>query len=254
MEEKFPIAGGGGENEPGCNRSSGSSSGPPSFVDNLARPYGSPVEMGSTNGVDPRVSAGVGSISVGSESGESGTTINSRVKVVSSNVADVRVEKPHHLPYIRKLAYGVGHVFNDMCASMWFTYLLVFFHFVLQVPNTYAGLLLLIGQVADASATPIIGFLCDKTRTRYGRRKTWHLIGTVMVAVSLFFFWHNCLACNSSTPLALEILYFAVPISIFQIGWASVQISHLSLIPELTSDESERVGLNAIRYIYIAIV
>lgn len=253
MEEKLPIAVGG--NEPGCNRSSGSSNdssgGPPSFVDNRALPYGSPVEMGSTNGVDPRPSARVGSI-IGSESGESGTTINSRV--VSSNVAEVDVEKPHHLPFIRKLAYGVGHVFNDMCASMWFTYLLVFFHFVLQVPNVYAGLLLLIGQIADASATPIIGFLCDKTRTRYGRRKTWHLIGTIMVAISLFFFWHNCLACDSSTPLALEILYFAVPISIFQFGWASVQISHLSLIPELTSDASERVGLNAIRYIYVIMV
>ena len=26
-----------------------------------------------------------------------------------------------------KLCYGVGHVFNDLCASMWFSYLLIFF-------------------------------------------------------------------------------------------------------------------------------
>ena len=248
MEEKIPIAEGG--NEPGCNRSSSkSSNGPPSFVDGLPRRYGSPFEIGRTNGVDPRPSA---SVHVGSGSGESETTINSRV--ISKNVAEVDVEKPYHLPFIRKLGYGVGHVFNDMCASMWFTYLLVFYHFVLRLPNTYAGLLLLIGQIADASATPIIGFLCDKTRTRYGRRKTWHLIGTILVAISLFFIWHTCIGCSSSTPLALRILYFAVPISIFQFGWASVQISHLSLIPELTSDESERVGLNAIRYEHIIII
>lgn len=179
---------------------------------------------------------------------------------------------PKHLPIYRKAAYGFGHVFNDLCASMWFTYLLLFFHSVLRIDNTYAGIILLIGQVADAAATPIIGFLCDKTRSRYGRRKSWHLVGTIMVAVSFFFFWHNCLFCtydttNNSTnlttdcngymygdldsmggtPIHIKVIYFAIPIIIFQFGWASVQISHLSLIPELTEDQNERVGLNAIR-------
>lgn len=129
---------------------------------------------------------------------------------------------------------------------MWFTYLVLFFHKVVLLGNAYAGLLILIGQVADAAATPIIGFFCDNTHVRYGRRKLWHLIGTVMVAASLFFFWHSCLGCENS-PLAVKIVYFSIPIIIFQFGWASVQISHLSLIPELTSDKNERVGLNAIR-------
>lgn len=152
-----------------------------------------------------------------------------------------------HLSIPRKFAYGVGHVFNDLCASMWFTYLVLFFHKVILLGNTYAGLLILIGQVADALATPVIGFLCDKTHVRYGRRKLWHLIGTIMVALSLFFFWHTCLGCHNS-HLAVKVVYFSIPIIIFQFGWASVQISHLSLIPELTSDRNERVGLNAIRW------
>ena len=33
------------------------------------------------------------------------------------------------LPISLKLSYGIGHVLNDICASMWFTYLLVFFSF-----------------------------------------------------------------------------------------------------------------------------
>lgn len=80
-----------------------------------------------------------------------------------------------------QLTYGVGHVMNDVCASMWFTYLLVFFHLVLGFSNGQAGLILLIGQVADALATPFVGFHSDASDNfwlcRYGRRKTWHLIG-----------------------------------------------------------------------------
>ena len=51
------------------------------------------------------------------------------------------------LPLKLQLAYGVGHVLNDVCASMWFTYLLVFFHLVLQFSNWEAGFMLLVGQV-----------------------------------------------------------------------------------------------------------
>lgn len=46
-----------------------------------------------------------------------------------------------------RFSYGVGHVLNDLCASMWFTYLLIFYHKVLGLNNIMAGNLLLIGQV-----------------------------------------------------------------------------------------------------------
>lgn len=85
------------------------------------------------------------------------------------------------LPVTLRLAYGVGHVLNDICASMWFTYLLVYFHFVLGFSALHAGVLLLIGQIADALATPFVGLHSDKNDDfwlcKYGRRKTWHLLG-----------------------------------------------------------------------------
>lgn len=84
------------------------------------------------------------------------------------------------LPWRLKLSYSVGHVLNDVCSCMWFTYLLVFFHFVLQFNNTLAGVVLLIGQIADGVATPFIGIEADRVgnfQCGYGRRKAWHLIG-----------------------------------------------------------------------------
>ena len=44
------------------------------------------------------------------------------------------------LSLITKYSYGVGHVLNDLCASIWFSYFLVYFHNVLQFNNSYAGL------------------------------------------------------------------------------------------------------------------
>ena len=85
----------------------------------------------------------------------------------------------------QKFAYGVGHVLNDIVASMWFTYLIVFFNHVLGFNSVLSGTVLLIGQIADALATPFVGFESDKNDDfwlcRYGRRKTWHLLGIFFI-------------------------------------------------------------------------
>lgn len=88
-------------------------------------------------------------------------------------------DQPVTLPVFRRLTYAVGHFFNDLCASMWFTYLLVYYHSVLGFKDTNAGALLLVGQIADGICTPLIGYESDRTAGcgKYGKRKTWHLVG-----------------------------------------------------------------------------
>lgn len=85
------------------------------------------------------------------------------------------------LTYPVWFAYGIGHVLNDLCSSIWFSYTLLFFEFVLEFDNTLAGATIIIGQVADGISAPIVGILSDKKFEswfcKYGRRKTWHLIG-----------------------------------------------------------------------------
>lgn len=48
---------------------------------------------------------------------------------------------------LHMIGYGIGHFYNDLCASMWFTYLMIFFEKVLNFRSSLAGALMLIGQV-----------------------------------------------------------------------------------------------------------
>ncbi|KAH8870547.1 Major facilitator superfamily domain-containing protein 12 [Schistosoma japonicum] len=61
-----------------------------------------------------------------------------------------------------RLSYSIGHILNDLCASVWFTYTLVFFKFGIGIPTSMAGLLILVGQIVDGIMTPIIGLLSDR--------------------------------------------------------------------------------------------
>ncbi|XP_071952603.1 major facilitator superfamily domain-containing protein 12-like isoform X1 [Antedon mediterranea] len=164
-------------------------------------------------------------------------------------------EEPKTLSLVRRYTYGVGHVLNDLCASMWFSYLLLFFHQVLKFENNIAGYLMLLGQITDGICTPLIGYESDRKdiSCRYGKRKTWHLIGTFCVTCSFVFIFNDCIGCHDDTTSIIKFVYYAPFIVIFQFGWASTQISHLALLPELTSNKSERTELNAIRYAFTII-
>lgn len=152
----------------------------------------------------------------------------------------------------KKLCYGVGHVLNDLSASMWFSYLIIYFHRIVMFENAASGYMMLLGQIADAVSTVFVGFESDKTEKgffNYGRRKSWHLIGVISVLVSFPFMFNLCIACENA-PQWYLFYYYAPFVVIFQFGWAATQISHLSLIPQLSTCKNERVALNAIRYAF----
>lgn len=153
--------------------------------------------------------------------------------------------------YKLQMGYGIGHILNDFCASLWFTYFLVFFHLVLEFSASQAGNLMLVGQIVDAVSTPFVGYHSDQTdnsvSARYGKRKLWHLFGTTCVLISFPFIFSECIGCTMAHKWA-QMFYYAAFILIFQIGWAAVQISHLGLLPELAEDDHTRSHLTAVRY------
>ncbi|XP_051827935.1 major facilitator superfamily domain-containing protein 12 isoform X2 [Antechinus flavipes] len=160
------------------------------------------------------------------------------------------------LPLVARLSYAVGHFLNDLCASMWFTYLLLYLHSVQSYSSWGAGVLLLLGQLADGVCTPLVGYEADRSGGccgRYGPRKSWHLVGTICVLLSFPFIFNPCLGCTATTPEWAALVYYAPFIVIFQFGWAATQISHLSLIPELVTNDHEKVELTAFRYAFTVV-
>uniref|UniRef100_A0A0K0D5M3 Major facilitator superfamily domain-containing protein 12 n=1 Tax=Angiostrongylus cantonensis TaxID=6313 RepID=A0A0K0D5M3_ANGCA len=164
----------------------------------------------------------------------------------------------YDLEWRKKFGYGIGHFYNDLCASMWFTYLMIYLEKVLRFRSSQAGLLMLIGQVTDAISTPLVGIASDsnflpKFFHRVGRRISWHMIGTVCVSLSFPFIFNRCFVCSDSGSDWYKVAWFTPFIMLFQFGWASVQISHLALLPELSSFDSTRTTMNSLRYAFTVI-
>lgn len=67
---------------------------------------------------------------------------------------------------IKIFAYGIGHFLNDLMAACWFNYL--FYYLKRIVKTTSAPSALFAGQIADGIATPLVGYLSDRTKTKFG--------------------------------------------------------------------------------------
>jgi len=116
---------------------------------------------------------------------------------------------------------------------------------------------MLVGQIMDGFTTPLVGYFSDRTNTKFGKRKPWYVIGTLIVIVSYMFIFENCLflyAFPNGDPNFLKVIYYILFGCLFGIGWAFLQVSHMSLVPSLTTSRIRRDRLNSFRntFTYLA--
>ena len=78
------------------------------------------------------------------------------VGMFSSRITDAA------LPWSTRLAYGSGHILNDLVATLNFGYTLLFLKKVLQLDSIYSGMVFTSGQIADGLANIATGYFSDK--------------------------------------------------------------------------------------------
>lgn len=174
------------------------------------------------------------------------------------NAIDPKNLKICNLTQRQVYAYGIGHFFNDVAAAAWFNYLLIYLTLVHPVipddPTAaakFAGLIMLVGQIVDGIATPIIGTIMDRAPTccGMGRKRPFYLFGTFFVGVSLVFQFTVCFVCTvvgNDSLFVVYINYLLWPIMV-NISWPMVQIAHMSLPPAISNSRKTRDRLSNLR-------
>ena len=148
-----------------------------------------------------------------------------------------------------KIGFGSGHVFNDIVANAGTGYALLFYTTVIRLSNVHAGLIFMIGNVADAFAVIATGYMIDmdftcKVFDLYGKLKAWHLVGTICLLVSYILVF--------LPPFGIEIeelitAYYATIYVVINLGYAIVSIAHNSIISKLATSEKNQVTLSSIK-------
>ena len=157
-------------------------------------------------------------------------------------------------PFFQRFACGVGHVMNDITRQLLFSFRLVIFMQVFGLSAANAGWLMLYGLITATTSSAIGAFLIDNVKIPYlsktlGKRKAWHLIGTMVGAIAIPLYFSSCFLCQSDQGQWQQMIYIPVLNTILSFSFGLMEISHLSIIPAIAKDQSEAVELNAWRYI-----
>jgi GPH family glycoside/pentoside/hexuronide:cation symporter len=115
---------------------------------------------------------------------------------------------------------------------------------VLLIAPAIMGLIFSASRIWDAISDPIVGYLSDRTRTRFGRRRSWILASTVPIGAAFVMVFAPP---ENLTGMGL-VIWMAIAIIGFYSAMTVFFVPHLSLGAELSTNYHERSRLFGVRH------
>jgi GPH family glycoside/pentoside/hexuronide:cation symporter len=147
------------------------------------------------------------------------------------------------VPLWLKLAYGAPSFAGAALTIPIAIHMTKFYADVVVVPLGFLGIAIAVARALDAISDPIVGFLSDRTRTRWGRRRPWMFAAAPVCAV----FFYLLFAPPRELDPGGAVIWFAVTFLLYSLFHTIYVIPHYALGPELTLDYHERSALFGVR-------
>ena len=137
-----------------------------------------------------------------------------------------------------KVAYGAGAFVNNLLAAASGGMMIVL-NLGLGMNPALVGLLGALPRLTDAFTDPLMGFISDKTRTRWGRRRPFIFVGAIAAGIIFALLWQ--LPRDQSETFYF--VFFLVGSILFYMGYTVFATPWVALGYELTPDYHERTRL-----------
>jgi GPH family glycoside/pentoside/hexuronide:cation symporter len=150
------------------------------------------------------------------------------------------------LPRRTKWIYGSGDFGFSLTNTILSVYFALFLTEVVGLMPAVAALAIFIGSTWDYINDPIAGYITDRTRTRWGRRRPYLLFGALPFALTFVLLWWK----PPFTSVPALAVYYSLAYAIFDTAASFVYMPFFALTPELTSDYDERTSLTSTRMFF----
>ncbi len=143
-----------------------------------------------------------------------------------------------------KVFYGIGDLGNALVNSAIQFFLMKFYTDAALILPALAGNALLIGKIWDAVNDPLFGWITDKNKSRFGRRRVFMIFGAIPLGIAIALLWF--------VPPADRIwtfVWIAVTFILFDTLWTLTNVPYYALTSELTDDYDERSSLTTYRMV-----
>ena len=140
-----------------------------------------------------------------------------------------------------KIAFGLGMLANQMFPAVMGIFMVVLVE-NLGFPGWMLGIIFFLPRVFDAVTDPIMGFISDNTKSRWGRRRQYVFIGSVVMGISFILLWQ----LHKSDSINYNFFYFLFWSFLFYLGLTIFSVPYVAMGYEMSDDFHERTSIMAI--------
>ena len=151
-----------------------------------------------------------------------------------------------HLTRKAKLFYGAGDFGFALTDTVIGVIFAIFLTDVVGLAPALAAVAIFVGRTWDYINDPIIGYISDRTRSRWGRRRPFLIIGFIPFALGFSMMWWIP-PIHSQGWLAA---YYGAAFFIYDTFATFVYMPYYALTPELSQDYDERTNLTSYRMLF----
>jgi oligogalacturonide transporter len=145
-----------------------------------------------------------------------------------------------------KLCYASGDIYGG---GAFMVFSLLFMNFLVLVeglPVVATTVIIFIGKLWDAVTDPVVGRLSDRTRSRFGRRRLYFLVGIIPVFLSFVMLFYS-FGIESVTA---KVIYYTFSYMFFGTAFTIVMVPYNAILSDMTSDYNERTSFTMVRMLF----
>ena len=144
--------------------------------------------------------------------------------------------------------YSLGECANSLVMNGIFGFAMLFYTKSLGLDPTWAGLAMSLSVFWEAVTEPVMGHVSDNTRSRWGRRHPYMLLGGLLMALCSYLIWTVPGACRGGQ---MAIFWYLVVMNLLlRTGLTMFFIPYMALGFEMCADYQGRSRLQGIRQIF----
>lgn len=170
-------------------------------------------------------------------------------EVVVKKVDDVKPEDK--IPTKEKIFYGFGALMDGGGVALMACVLLKYMTDTLLIASAAASTIMLISKIWDAVTDPIMGYISDNTRSRFGRRKPYMFIGGISLIIALFLLFAPIREWGITDQAGL-IAWMLIFYMVWNTCSTCSQVPYTSMASDISPSFKERNNANTIKVVFVA--
>jgi glycoside/pentoside/hexuronide:cation symporter, GPH family len=144
----------------------------------------------------------------------------------------------NQVPFGQKVAFGLGMLANQMFPAVLGIFMVVLVQ-DLGFPGWMWGTIYFFPRIFDAFTDPIMGFISDNTKSRWGRRRQYVFIGAVIMGLAFVVMWQ----LYRVNGVEYNFIYFILWSFVFYLGLTIFSVPYVAMGYEMSNDFHERTSI-----------